>query len=243
MWSHNDANTSWLRLTATSNCFLHPYSWSFLRTGDWAVLTTSFWIESIFWELVTWTTSWGFGRTGCPAWGVQTTDCLAGGFRTTDSPAGCANTSGCPAWGIGSTGCPAGGVRRFPVDSRLPSRRCQCQDSRQIYIWLRMEGMVFIGGEHSSQVESTKLWWQLPHHWLCLHRYLPPSTISLHRLFDCCDVFCIVVVVFHVIIVVVWGQCTGSAHHLLNHNRLCPHQPPAAKSLFAFANIIVVLVS
>ena len=52
---------------------------------------------------------------------------------------------------------------RFPVDSRLPSRRCQCQDSRQIYIWLRMEGMVFIGGEHSSQVESTKLWWQLPH--------------------------------------------------------------------------------
>ena len=111
MWSHNDANTSWLRLTATSNCFLHPYCWSFLRTGDWAVLTTSFWIESIFWELVTWTTSWGFGRTGCPAWGVRTTDCLAGGFRTTDSPAGCANTSGCPAWGIGSTGCPAGGVR------------------------------------------------------------------------------------------------------------------------------------
>ena len=103
--------------------------------------------------------------------------------------------------------------------------------------------MVFIGGEHSSQVESTKLWWQLPHDWLCLHRYLPPSTISLFRLFDCCDIFCVVVVVFHVIIVVVWGQCAGSAHHLLNHNRLCPHQPPAAKSLFAFANVIVVLVA
>jgi hypothetical protein len=25
LWSQNDAFTSWLRLTATSNCFPHPY--------------------------------------------------------------------------------------------------------------------------------------------------------------------------------------------------------------------------
>jgi hypothetical protein len=25
MWSENDVIMAWLRLTATSNCFLHPY--------------------------------------------------------------------------------------------------------------------------------------------------------------------------------------------------------------------------
>jgi hypothetical protein len=58
LWSQNDVNTSWLRLTATSNCFPHPYYayTKCLSTFICCALTTSSSLTQLYPSYVTWHT-------------------------------------------------------------------------------------------------------------------------------------------------------------------------------------------
>ena len=58
LWSQNDVNTSWLRLTATSNCFPHPYyaHTKCLSTFICCALTTSSSLTQLYPSYVTWHT-------------------------------------------------------------------------------------------------------------------------------------------------------------------------------------------